>query len=237
MSYKLSDLTEKLIALRTDIMHLRTVGGVDQKLTFDNFMKSQRTLLEKSADYTILDTDINPIILVDGAGTDVTITLPTLADNQNALITIIQAEDVLVTPADIIIDGEGAETINGETSLTFFKRHDSITLFGAPNEWIILSTTWQRARTDLVSSSFTALAGVDQYIVIAFFGLVTVTIPLLSDPTSNERMITIKNSYLSQYAANVVPSGSDTIDGYTLIELRPSDSITFIEAEGKWYII
>jgi len=239
MSYKLSDLTEKTIALRTDIMHLRTVGGVDQKLTFDNFMKSQRTLLEKIANYTILDTDINPIILVDSAGAgDVTITLPTLADNQNAIITIIQNDLTSTTPDNIIIEGEGSEEINGELNVTFFRARDGVTLFGGPDEWIILYATWQRVRTDSRGAGITAYPGVDIFIInSAFAAGGTITIPLAGDAESNQRQITVKCATTSAYSIFVVTSGSDTIDGYTSIELRQGDSITIVEYANKWAII
>jgi len=238
MSYKLPDLTEKTIPLRTDIMHLRTVGGVDQKLTFDNFMKGQRTLLEKIASYTILDTDINPIVLVDASGSDVTITLPTLADNQGAFITVIQADAVSSSPGTITVDSEGSEEINGETEISFFRARDNITLYGGPDEWIILYTSWQRVRTASASPGGIAEPGIDVFVINSSFAPGgVITLPASADPSSNDRQITIKCAVTSTYAIFVEPYAGDDIDGYTSIELRQGDSVTIVEYGNKWAII
>jgi len=96
--------------------------------------------LAKTATYPITDTD--PDILVTGAlGADATITLPTLADNQGRTITVV----IGVTPGhNVIVDGEGGETINGATTKTNATAYSYLRLFGTPMEWLIIGSvgTW-----------------------------------------------------------------------------------------------
>ncbi|MCK9570640.1 hypothetical protein M0R72_16955 [Candidatus Pacearchaeota archaeon] len=74
-------------------------------------------VLTKTADYTITDTD--PDVVFIGAITALataTIVLPTAADNTGREITVIVAGDPGTN--DVVIDGEGGETINGAATKT-----------------------------------------------------------------------------------------------------------------------
>ena len=88
-----------------------------------------------SADYTITDTDGYSIINVDPSARKVTVTLPTLADNLNRKIQII----VGTAGGDVVIDGEGSETINGLASILLGGQYDNLTIIGCATEWRILS--------------------------------------------------------------------------------------------------
>lgn len=69
-----------------------------------------------SANYTIKDADGYDLIRVTTGAADRTITLPTAADNKNRVIEIYVVDDAA---GNVIIDGEGAETIqNGWHSFT-----------------------------------------------------------------------------------------------------------------------
>lgn len=96
--------------------------------------------LAKTANWTILDTD-NDVVVVGACGAQTTITLPTLADNQGRIITVI----IGATPGfNVIVDGEGAETINGAATLTNATQYSCLRLFAAPAEWLKIGTsgTW-----------------------------------------------------------------------------------------------
>lgn len=111
-------------------------------------------ILAKSASYTIVDADIpgyDLILEVTTSSTDRTITLPTLADNQ--------AKRILIRKSDsgtgkVIIDGEGAETINNATTYTLLIHHDEITIVGAVSTWAI-----ECERVTPVSIRYTTNAG------------------------------------------------------------------------------
>ncbi|MHA1302131.1 MAG: hypothetical protein ACTSPI_00315 [Candidatus Heimdallarchaeaceae archaeon] len=131
--YFLSDLVESTALVNTDLLHIRTIGNVDKKVQFLNLVKTFRDILNKNANYTILDTDRNPIILVDSTSGDITITLPTLATNQNKMIWIVK----LVAANNVIIDGEGGETINGVASYTLVNQYEVLKIIGTTSTWNI----------------------------------------------------------------------------------------------------
>jgi hypothetical protein len=88
-------------------------------------------VLAKSADYTILDTDPD-IIEVTTAATDLTITLPTLADNQGRRIKIAKVDD---GAGKVTIDCEGAETIDGVTNIDIDSQYDMAVLEAGSTGW------------------------------------------------------------------------------------------------------
>jgi len=96
---------------------------------------SGESIHDISADYTITDTDGYSIINVDPSARKVTVTLPTLADNLNRKIQII----VGTAGGDVVVDGEGSETINGLASILLGGQYDNLTVIGCATEWRILS--------------------------------------------------------------------------------------------------
>lgn len=104
----------------------------------------------KSADYTITDTDGISVILMTTGGTDRTITLPTLADNQDRVI-VIKKIDGLDDDGTgkLIIDGESTETIDGDTTVELYAAGDNIKLKGGASRWEILKMT----QTEYLSNS------------------------------------------------------------------------------------
>ena len=62
MSLNISNLTEATQLINTDILHLRTTANIDKRITADNLSIGLRSYLDKSIAYTILDSDINPIV-------------------------------------------------------------------------------------------------------------------------------------------------------------------------------
>lgn len=117
----------------------QTFGGIK---SFTGFGK---VLTTKSADYTILDDDDVNTILMTTAGTDRTVTLPTAADNANRQITIKKVDS---GTGSVTIDGEGAETIDGATTIEFFNQYNFITVNCDGTSWHItdknITNRWQK---------------------------------------------------------------------------------------------
>ncbi len=89
-----------------------------------------------SADTTIGDQTTNKLYWCDSGTDGIKITLPTLADNQNIELTFLQTNsDSSVT----MIDGEGAETINGLTHVFLENQGQTLKLKGESSEWKIIS--------------------------------------------------------------------------------------------------
>lgn len=133
------------------------------------------TVYATTADYTITDTDGYGKIFVNPTSGDKTITLPTLAANQNRVISVV----VTNAGGKVTIDGEGAETINGASSIYLQGQYDRIIVIAQSSEWSILSlcatydTGWINCSDwtarDLGTSAFDydnrSSAGADHFIV------------------------------------------------------------------------
>jgi len=131
--YKLSQLTEKAALIATDIMHLRTVGAIDQKITGENLRK--KNILVKDVAYTITDSDLNPIILMTTGAASKTVTLPTVADNTGKIVKLVKIDD---GTGYAILDGEGAEEINGTLKWEITGQWGFVEVVSSGSAWIVL---------------------------------------------------------------------------------------------------
>jgi hypothetical protein len=91
------------------------------------------TIKSVSADYTILDDDPDIIEVTTGAA-DVTITLPTLADNVGARKKIVKVDD---GAGKVIVDGEGAEPVNGGTMWYVGSQYGFVTVDALSTLWLV----------------------------------------------------------------------------------------------------
>lgn len=92
------------------------------------------TVYAITANYTITDTDGYGKIFVNSTGGDITVTLPTLADNLNRTITIVCTHQ----GGKITIDGEGGETLNGQNEYYLMGQYDRITVIAQSSEWYVI---------------------------------------------------------------------------------------------------
>ena len=121
------DLTEKKLATKDDTGTIVIYGEAG----------ASESVSTQSANYTILDNDGFTTILVDDTSTDRTITLPTAADNTDRRIRI---KNVSTDKGNVIVDGEGAETIDTEfttVDLNFEGAYISVQSDGTG--WFIVS--------------------------------------------------------------------------------------------------
>ncbi len=99
-------------------------------------------ILTKDADYTISDTDKNPVILVTTGAADKTITWPTAADNVKNVITVMKTDD---GAGKVINDGEGAETIDGFATIENLQQGDFIKAVSDGTKWLRLNPlSWHK---------------------------------------------------------------------------------------------
>lgn len=101
----------------------------------------KRSVLSKTASYAITDTDPD-IVVVGAIGAHSTFTLPTAADNTGRIITIII--DGEPGSYNVIVDGEGSETINGATTKTNSVIYSYLRLLCNGVGWDIIGSggTW-----------------------------------------------------------------------------------------------
>ena len=87
------------------------------------------------ADYTITDTDEFDMVTV-APTTARTIILPTLADNLARQITIFNLNGTDI----VIVDGEGADRINGGMDEVLVSANDFITVIGTSGMWAVIAS-------------------------------------------------------------------------------------------------
>jgi hypothetical protein len=86
----------------------------------------------KDADYTVLAAD--SIINGTGGAGGITITLPAAASSTGRIITVTKVD---AGAGDVTIDGNGAETINGNATHDLTSQYESITIYCDGTEWFI----------------------------------------------------------------------------------------------------
>lgn len=126
--------------------------------------------LSKSADYTITDSDDAKIVLVTTGASDVTITLPTVADNTDRYIIIKKVDS---GAGKVIVDGEGSEEIDGNTSFDLNSQYDFMEILSDGTAWNIVRLPL--SPTSMSAADATKL-GYYQYIGGSTYNSVTISI-------------------------------------------------------------
>ncbi|MGI9307170.1 MAG: hypothetical protein ACR2P5_07700 [Gammaproteobacteria bacterium] len=142
-----------IMAEQSEVLHLEGAANQDETVRFASDASllwdesEDRFILDKvliarsgvqtvtSADATITDTSQRAVAVTTG-GTDRTITLPTASANIGSPITVIVADDAA---GDVIIDGEGAETINGVASFRLYGQYQYARMVSVGSSWILLN--------------------------------------------------------------------------------------------------
>lgn len=96
---------------------------------------SNGSALSISAAYTVTDTDGVGLILATTGASGFTVTLPTASANTNRVLTIKKVDS---GAGVVTADGEGTETIDGETTLIIPRQYSSATLFCNGVGWNII---------------------------------------------------------------------------------------------------
>jgi hypothetical protein len=105
----------------------------NKKYVDDNSGQITYSKYETTGSYIITDSDgYSHIFVSPGTSGSATITLPTLADNQQRRITIYNAD---VASSTVTVSGEGVEDINGLGSIDITGYGNGITVFGMSKEW------------------------------------------------------------------------------------------------------
>lgn len=115
------------------------VGLLTPKIRLTGPVK--QSILSKTANYTITDTDPD-IVVIGVISAHATITLPTAADNIGRIITVII--DGEPGAYNVVVDGEGAETINRAATKTNSEIYSYLRLLCNGVGWDIIGSggTW-----------------------------------------------------------------------------------------------
>ena len=122
--------TSQAVLKATDLLML--LDGSTPKTILSPLLKRASINVVSSADYTITDTDGYTEIWVSTGASDRTITLPTLADNQGRKIKVIKTDSGV---GDVIVDGEGSETINSTLQVPITEQYGWWEFTAGASEW------------------------------------------------------------------------------------------------------
>ena len=111
---------------------LKLDGNANAGLTVGT---AQRTLA-KTADYTVVVADLGRTILVDATSGNVTISLPAAATAGNGFPVIIKKINSSVNT--VTVDGNGAETIDGATTVVLRARYESVAIVCDATSWSVV---------------------------------------------------------------------------------------------------
>jgi len=169
-----------------------------------NTIRTQLLAVGISADYTTVLSDYtatstNLFIGVDSSSTNVTITLPTAAGISGREYVIV-AEDVSNT---VTLDGDGSETINGSTTVTFDTQYDARKIVSDGANWMIASDRLSTA--DFASKALDDLASV------------AINTSLISDTDSTDDLGSSSIAWLNTY--------TDSLHLEAGVEVLPSNHL------------
>ena len=172
-------------------------------------------VLAKTAAYTIVVADDGKLIDADATSAAFTVTLPTVASAGDGFIISVKKTDSSANA--VTIDGSGAETIDGATTLVLGVRHDSALLRCDGTEWHILATSGigPKSLHQRKTANYTAIAA-DNGKTIEFDSGSAVMLNLTAAATlGNGWHIWVKNSGVG--TLTVDPNATEVIDDATTI--------------------
>lgn len=103
--------------------------------TIDNGLATEQlwTTVSKSANYTVVESDRDKVILVDATSGVITISLLAAATAGNGFRIVVKKIDN--SSNAVIVDGNGSETIDGATTSSMSTQYDSINLISNGTNW------------------------------------------------------------------------------------------------------
>lgn len=217
---------EQSAALKYQYERITYVNATTQWVVLERTPNSQHRIGERSAGFTLADDEDNTILMT--AAADETMVLPLLSVSRGRIIYAIKVDS---GSGNFIIDGSGAETINGQTTLTLPNQYDWAILQGGPNEWHALVVAANTSLKTITASE--TLDSFDRVVLCNHTSAITVTLATAAAKgAGNDYLIKRINSGLVTVDGN----GSETIDGELDWILSLNDTI-HIESDGTNYHI
>jgi len=165
-------------------------------------------LTNADSPFTITDGDGFGKFICDTSGGDITINLPTLADNQDRELEFLHQ----TSGNNLIIDGEIAETIDGLETIELPKQYDRLKIFGTTSEWAI---TDERISCQLRLHTYAGYGSTDNKI---------------------PRLTTLIEGYGNMFSENHTTGYNGNTEGLEILINRPGKySFTFSPNETPGY--
>ena len=116
--------------LETDTRRIKIGDGIT---AYTSLAYITRAVAKKTANYTLAIADRG--VLADATAGAFTISLPTAASAKDVEFFV---KKIDISGNTVIIDGNGAETIDGQTTQIISEQYTAITIYSDGTEWHIL---------------------------------------------------------------------------------------------------
>ena len=190
----------------------------------------------KTTDFTIDDDDLIRTVGAIASASNVTITLPLAANNTDRIITVKKLNDSV---GDVIVDGNGTETIEGELNYRLTSKYAAVTLQSDGTEWFIIS---KREKDTIFVQTLTGDYTVDDDDNLSIFRLFigntdrTINLPLASN--NIDRTLTVIKGDSGSGVLTIDGNGTETINGDLTKSLFSIYDALTIHCDGSnWFIV
>jgi hypothetical protein len=170
----------------------------------------------KSANYTILTSEEGDSFHVDTTSGNITITLPTVASAGNGFAVTVQKESSDANT--VIIDGNGAETINEAATYVLDRQHEAVYLVCDGSEWHALYTGgWSPDCSGMMigqatnNTSATTVTALDTYYPVAGTWTSIQTRGFTQTLTTGLSTVARDGDYMASFDASMISSRSTAV--------------------------
>lgn len=167
----------------------------------------------KTAAYTITIGDATKTIAVDASSGAITITLPTAASATNGFEVTVKKTDSSANA--VTVDGNGAETIDGATTLVLSNQNNSATLRCDGSNWILVATAalplsflTTLSTASGTSSETTAIPSGTLGICLVFDGVSTTGTDRLQVEIGSTTYATVSDSTVKRFSTSAVTTAT-----------------------------
>jgi hypothetical protein len=181
-------------------------------------------VLSKTTNYTVTTSDGKDVLVKsDASGAAFTVTLYTSVANSGRIVRVVKTD----TSANVVtVDANGAETINGQTTIALTVRYDTVSLISDGTGWFVLN---EFARTAVVSKSSNYTITADDDFVIATS---TPTLTLYTAVGNTGKQVRIKNSGTG--VVTLDGNASETVHGTVTAPLFPGEDVLLTSDGSNW---
>lgn len=201
-----------------------------KKFVEDSTLLGQKyATVTKSANYTVTANDYSVICTTN----NFSVTLLAAATAG-----IGKRYEIVNVGADtkIIVDGSGAETIDGLTTLSLSSQYQSVIVECDGTGWFTVASSNKGSFLPTVSKTATYTATVYDYLIIATANTFTITLPA-AGTAGNGKRYEIKNSTANVGTITVDADGTETIEGALTQTLTTGEAITIVCDRSNWHIV
>lgn len=205
--------------------------------TIADLNSTTTTGLQKNSDYNIVLTDRGKTLLVDTTSGDKTINLLALATATNRYRITIKKIDK--SNNKVVIEPSGAEQIDGKDNADLYDYGDFVEILDDGSQW---RTVASKIRGTILLTSIAATMTLDDhdrvYLCDATGGAFNLNLLATTD-VGRGFLLTVKKNDSSTNIITVTPSGGDTIDSASNLELKNQyETVSFkSDGAGNWVII